>query len=103
MTANDDAQIFEAEHVDTGTGIGNGYAGAFVHSFGHALIQAPIDGVREVVNTLSGTKIIPQVELVKAPEKAEISTPEWEAQKLGTGAGLITAFIVVAKLLSRRG
>jgi hypothetical protein len=102
MTANDDVQVFEAEHVDSCSKVSSGYAGAFVHSFGHALVQAPIDGVREVVNTLSGTKIIPKVEVVKAPEKAEISTPEWEAQKFGTGAGLITGLIIIAKLLSRR-
>jgi hypothetical protein len=101
MTANDDAQIFEAEHVDS-TGLNTGCTGAFVQSFGHALIQAPIDGVREVVNTLSGTKIVPKVELVKAPPKAEISTPEWEAQRFGTGAGLIAGLIIISKLLSRR-
>ena len=101
MTANDDVQVFEAEHIDN-TGLNSGCAGAFVQSFGHALIQAPIDGVREVVNTLSGTKIVPKVEPVKTPPKAEISTPEWEAQRFGTGAGLIAGLIILSKLLSRR-
>lgn len=101
MTSNDDSQIFEAEHIDPDRKT-SGYAGNFMHSFGHALVQAPIDGVREVVNTLSHTKVIPKIEIVKPPEKAEISTPEWEAQKFGTGAGLIAGLLIIAKLMSRR-
>ncbi len=99
MTSNGDV-VYEAEHVDTDRK--QDPAGAFVHSFGHALIQAPIDGVREVVNTLSGTKIVPKVELVKPVEKAEIATPEWEAQRIGTGIGLLTGIIIAFRLLSRR-
>lgn len=100
MSNADDVQVFEAEHVSDKPA-GN-MAGAFVHSFGHALVQAPIDGVREVVNKLSGTKIIPKIEIVKTPEKAEIATPEWEAQKIGTGAGLIAGLFIIAGLLTRR-
>jgi hypothetical protein len=103
MTSNDDSQVFDAEHIDPDrTPNTSGYAGNFVHSFGHALVQAPLDGVREVVNGISRTKIVPKIEIVKPPEKAEISTPEWEAQKFGTGAGLIAAVFIIGKLLSRR-
>lgn len=102
MTSNDD-QVFEADFSDPDrTCSSSGVAGNFVHSFGHALVQAPIDGVREVVNGISRTKIVPKIEIVKPPEKAEIATPEWEAQKFGTGAGLIAALFVIGSLLSRR-
>jgi len=102
MTSNDDSQVFEAEHIDSDRKASGSYAGNFVHSFGHALVQAPIDGVREVVNTLSNSKIVPKIEIVKPPEKAEISTPEWEAQKFGTGAGLVAGLLIIAKILSSR-
>jgi hypothetical protein len=101
MTSNDD-QVFEAEHIDFDRKPSSSYAGNFVHSFGHALVQAPIDGVREVVNKLSNSKIVPKIEIVKAPEKAEVSTPEWEAQKFGTGAGLVAGLLILAKLMTRR-
>lgn len=76
-------------------------AGAFVHSFGHSLIQGPIDGVTEVVNKFTGN-MLPKIQVVKPPEKKEIGTAEWEAQKVGSGAGLIAMLFVIGALLSRR-
>lgn len=77
-------------------------AGAFVHSFGHSFIQGPIDGVTEIVNKFAGSKVVPQVEIVKKPEKAEVSTNEWHAQKMGSGAGLIAAGLVIIRLMRGR-
>lgn len=100
MSSNDDFQVYVAEPVDLEKT--KGYAGNLVHSFGHSLVQGPIDGVREVVNTLSGTKIIPNIQLIKPPERAEVSTPEWEAQKIGSGAGLLAAGMIIIGFLVRR-
>jgi len=103
MTSNDDSQVFEAELDPPAANPSTGNcAGAFAHSFGHTLVQGPIDGVREVVNTLAGSKIVPKVELVKAPPKKEISTPEWEAQRIGAGAGLVAGLLIIARLMTRR-
>ncbi|HEY9785482.1 MAG TPA: hypothetical protein V6D17_08785 [Candidatus Obscuribacterales bacterium] len=77
-------------------------AGAFVHSFGHTLIQAPIDGVSEVVNTCAGKRVIPKIELVKRPERAEFSSGKWQAQQLGSGAGLVTGFLLLLRLARGR-
>ncbi len=76
-------------------------AGAFVHSFSHSLVQGPIDGVAEVVNTIAGKRVIPKVEVVKPPERAEIGTNRWQAQKAGSGAGIIACLFVIGSLLSR--
>ncbi|MBI1270715.1 hypothetical protein GC174_09800 [bacterium] len=75
--------------------------GEFVYSFGHGFVQAPIDGVREIVNTLSGTKIVPKIEVVKPPKKKEIATPEWQAQKVGAGCGLIVSLVVISNMISK--
>lgn len=75
--------------------------GEFVYSFGHGFVQAPIDGVREIVNTLSGTKIVPKIEVVKPPRKKEIATPEWQAQKVGAGCGLIVSLVVISNMISK--
>ncbi|PZM85402.1 MAG: hypothetical protein DKT66_04250 [Candidatus Melainabacteria bacterium] len=77
-------------------------AGAFAHSFSHSLVQGPIDGVTEVVNTIVGSRVIPKVEVIKTPEKAEIGTTRWQAQKYGSGAGLIACLFIVGRMLSRR-
>lgn len=76
-------------------------AGEFMHSFSHGFVQAPIDGVREIVNTVSGTKIIPKVEVIKKPEKKEIATTEWNVQKVGSGCGLIASIIVISSMISK--
>lgn len=78
-------------------------AGAFVHSFSHSLVQGPIDGVAEVVNTIAGKQVVPKVELVRSPEKAEIGTARWQAQKAGSGAGIIACLFVIGRLMTRRG
>jgi len=77
-------------------------AGAFVHSFSHSFVQGPIDGVTEVVNTIAGKHIIPKVEVVKSPERAEIGTNRWQAQKAGSGAGIIACLFVIGHMLTRR-
>ncbi len=77
-------------------------ANAFVHSFGHSLVQGPIDGVTEVVNTVAGKQVIPKVEVVKRPERAEFGKAKWQAQQVGSGAGIVACLMVVAGLLSRR-
>ena len=76
-------------------------AGEFMHSFSHGFVQAPIDGVREIVNTLSGTKIVPKVEVIKKPEKKEIATTEWNVQKVGSGCGLIASLIVIGNMITK--
>ncbi|HEY9775650.1 MAG TPA: hypothetical protein V6C81_17940 [Planktothrix sp.] len=80
----------------------NNFAGQFVQSLGHSVIQAPIDGVREVVNKLSDKEVIPKVQIVHAPEKAEYGTPAWNGQQLGKGAGLLAVLIFAGRMLSRR-
>lgn len=95
-----DEENTESSHTESDDNMGN-LAGEFAYSFGHGFVQAPIDGVREVVNTIAGTKIVPKVEVVKKPEKKEIATAEWNAQKVGSGCGLIASIVVISSLLTR--
>ncbi|MBZ0185598.1 MAG: hypothetical protein K8F91_05040 [Candidatus Obscuribacterales bacterium] len=99
--SEEDIPVVDAEPVESSSGSSTGWGGALVHSFGHGLIQAPIDGVREVVNKMAGTKVIPKVQLVQPPDRHEITSAEWQASKVGAGAGLLAAGLVVIKLISR--
>jgi hypothetical protein len=78
------------------------FAGSFVQSLGHSVIQGPIDGVREIVNKCSDKEVIPKVELVKRPKKAEYGSPAWQGQQLGSAAGVIGIIIVAGRLLRIR-
>ncbi|HEY9719344.1 MAG TPA: hypothetical protein V6C69_17840 [Trichormus sp.] len=80
----------------------NNFAGAFVNSFGHSLIQGPIDGVREIVNTISDKELVPKIEVVKRPEKAEHGTPAWTGQQLGKTVGVIGMLVLCGRLFRIR-
>jgi hypothetical protein len=80
----------------------NNFVGGFVHSFGHSLVQGPIDGVREIVNKISDKDLVPKVEIVKPPEKAEHGTPAWTGQQLGKTAGVIGMLLIIGRLFRVR-
>ncbi len=108
MASNEENEPIEGEPVESSssckssTGGDNNMAGAFVNAFGHALVQTPFDITREVVNGLAGKKVVPKVELVKAPEKQEdVTSAEWQAQKVGSAAGMIGAGMIVGKIISK--
>ena len=78
------------------------FVGPFIHSLGHSFVQGPIDGVREIVNTISDKDVIPKVQLVKPPEKAEHGTPAWTGQQLGKAAGVIGMLLLAGRFLRIR-
>jgi len=78
------------------------FVGAFVHSLGHSVIQGPIDGVREIVNTVTNKEVVPKCEVVKRPEKAEYGTPAWNGQQLGQGAGVLGIILVCGRIFRVR-
>ncbi|HEY9676460.1 MAG TPA: hypothetical protein V6C76_00560 [Drouetiella sp.] len=80
----------------------NDIVGGFTQSFAHTLIQGPIDGVRDIVNTCANGKVIPKVELVKEPERHTIGSGAWQAQRVGQAAGLVSMFIVIGNLITKR-
>ncbi len=80
----------------------NDMVGGFTESFAHTLIQGPVDGVRDIVNTCANHSVIPKIQLVKPPEKHEVGTNAWQAQRVGQVAGLLSIFYVIGSLISRR-
>lgn len=80
----------------------NDIVGGFTESFAHTLIQGPVDGVRDIVNTCANKAVIPKVQLVKEPERHNVGSGAWQAQRVGQAAGLVSMFIVVGNLLTRR-
>ncbi|MCW5822931.1 MAG: hypothetical protein KIT34_09000 [Cyanobacteria bacterium TGS_CYA1] len=107
MASNEENEPIEGEPVESSSSCksstgGENMAGAFVNAFGHALVQTPFDITREVVNGLAGKKVVPKVELVKCPEKQEdVTSAEWQAQKVGSAAGMIGAGMIVGKIITK--
>jgi hypothetical protein len=80
----------------------NDMVGGFTESFAHTLIQGPVDGVRDIVNTCVNHGVIPKIQLVKPPEKHEVGSNAWQAQRVGQVAGLLSMFYLIGSLISRR-
>jgi hypothetical protein len=76
--------------------------GPFIHSFGHTLIQGPIDITREVVNTVCDKKVIPKVEFVKPPERSSYGSNSWTAQQIGKGAGFFGMLLLLSRIVRPR-
>jgi len=80
----------------------NDLVGGFTESFAHTLIQGPVDGVRDIVNTCANKAVIPKVQLVKEPERHNVGSGAWQAQRVGQAAGLVSMAIVIGNLITRR-
>jgi hypothetical protein len=68
-----------------------------LHSAAYAGLQAPIEGVSQLVNHVSGSKVIPDFHIVDAPKAAEFGSVAWHAQQFGGAVGMIGSFYAVNK------
>lgn len=80
----------------------NDIVGGFTESFAHTVIQGPIDGVRDIVNTCANKGVVPKVQLVKEPERHNVGSGAWQAQRVGQAAGFISLALVITNLITRR-
>jgi hypothetical protein len=59
-------------------------------------VQVPIDGVAQLVNRAAGTKLV-DINLMDAPEPAEVGSARWQAIHLGAILGTLPTVAVVHK------
>jgi hypothetical protein len=103
MTTEPDSNASSKSNPDSNPSVDDAnFAGNFVHSLGHSVIQGPIDGVREIVNTISNKEVVPKIQLVDAPKKKEYGTPAWTGQQLGKGAGTFAMLLVLGRIFRVR-
>ncbi len=76
-------------------------------SFVYSALQAPVDGLTEVVNHITASKILPRLKLVEPPEQQPFASKEWLATTIGSGFGMVAPFLLVkgssAKALTQLG
>ncbi|MBS1956273.1 MAG: hypothetical protein JST89_18955 [Cyanobacteria bacterium SZAS-4] len=67
----------------------------FEHATAYSAVQSPIDGIEQLANwglkAMGGPELPPLQIIDKLPE-AEFNTPEWYAQTIGTGVGIVIGF-----------
>ena len=63
----------------------------------HSALQAPTDGVLQIVDHTFDTKLSKGNPVFAQPETAEFGTKRWHAQQIGAAGGMILPFLVVAK------
>ncbi len=71
--------------------------GDAVHSALYTAIQEPVSGVTQIVDEVAGTKLLPRVQFLSAPEQAKFGTADWHAQQFGSAVGMLLPFMLVGK------
>jgi hypothetical protein len=65
-------------------------------------VEQPVNGVFQLVNHVTGTKLLPQIDLLK-PEPAEFGSFNWHLQQIGGAAGMAVPFLLLHKGVSSVG
>lgn len=72
---------------------------AFAKSAVHAALQSPYDGIKQLVNHVTGSRALPDLHLVEAPKPAEFGSANWYAEQFGGAVGMIAPFLAARKVV----
>ncbi len=73
------------------------FLGDFVHSAAYSAVQEPISGLTQIADAVFHTKLLPEVQLISAPEQTQFGSANWHAQQIGGAVGMLLPFLVVGK------
>lgn len=65
-------------------------------SFTDSLIQSPLNSLAQCIDVSFGTKLLPSVQLVEAPQRAELGSASWFSQSAGHIAGALPYYLLCA-------
>jgi len=83
-----------------------GFVSSLLHSAAYEGLQAPIQGLAQIVDQTAGTKLDKSVTFMKAPAAAEFQSASWYGQQIGSVGKLvpfIAAYAVTHKAFSSAG
>ncbi len=69
----------------------------FLRSIGYSAVQAPVEGLTQLTNHVAGKELLPKVQIVNAPSRAEFGTVNWHLQQVGGAIGLVVPFGILNK------
>lgn len=72
----------------------------FCQSFAYALVQAPLDGVAQLVDGETNGEMKQAVHFMDAPEAAPFGSANWAAQHAGSALGAIAPIVAIHKGVS---
>lgn len=78
----------------------NSALGDFGRSFLHTVLQAPIEGVAQLIDGKSNGETQKLVHFIDAPVEAKIGTSNWLAQQAGSALGAILPVLIIHKSVS---
>lgn len=60
-------------------------------------LQSPVQGLAQLVDRTTGAHLEKNVTVMEAPSPADFGTAKWHAQQVGSAAGMLAPFMLVAK------
>ncbi len=82
-----------------------GFANNLAKSFTYSLIQAPVDGLSQLVDKSFGSSWQKSLHFMDAPAPAKYGTSDWAAQQIGGAGGMIAPYLLlhtgVSKVVGR--
>ncbi len=70
----------------------------FVQAAAYSLIQSPLNGAGQLADKVLETNVLPRLQVISPPVKAEFMSTNWVAQELGSGLATVTQFAAIAHL-----
>jgi hypothetical protein len=64
-------------------------------AFVYSALQAPAEGISQLVNHLADSKILPILKLVEPPAAQTFASKEWLATTIASGFGMVAPFLLV--------
>lgn len=78
-------------------------AGDFTRSIVYGAIQGPVDGISQLVDKCTGSKLLPALHLVEHPDEQKFGTTRWHAQQLGGAIGMAAPLLLLHRSVSHFG
>ncbi len=76
-------------------------AGDFARSIVYGAVQGPVDGITQLIDRSTGTKLLPALHLVEHPDEQKFGTARWHAQQVGAAIGMAAPLLVLHNTVSK--
>lgn len=88
--------------VSTDDSIGSAIGDVF-HSAAYSAVEGPINALGKLTKEVTGTRLLPELNIFGAPEQVEFGTKRWHAQQVGFGVGMIVPFLATKGAMKSAG
>lgn len=72
-----------------------GFANNLAQSFTYSLVQAPVDGLSQLLDKRFGSSLQKSLHFMDAPDPAKFGTSDWAAQQIGGAGGMVAPYLLL--------